>query len=288
MAEGDGDMVEQPTFGDFILGVEGLAILRSWMTDPPTVKARSKKIVEIAGGLEEAPWANPIIGVERTVTAGYGEWADTYDDESNPVIIAEEAVVRGLIANHPAGKALDAACGTGRHAAYMASLGHRVTGIDASVRMLEVARSKVPAAQLETADLTSIPLEDGAMDLAVCSLALTHCPDLGPPVRELERVLRPGGTIIISDVHPFAVMLGVHAKYPRNRTETGFVRNYLHLPSDYLNAFQEAGFDVVRCIEPLHGDEEIAAMGFDEQMTELMKAAVKGVPIIIVWELVKR
>ena len=34
MAEGDGDMVEQPTFGDFILGVEGLAILRSWMTDP--------------------------------------------------------------------------------------------------------------------------------------------------------------------------------------------------------------------------------------------------------------
>ena len=167
-------------------------------------------------------------------------------------------------------------------------LGHRVTGIDASARMLEVARSKVPAAQLETADLTSIPLEDGAMDLAVCSLALTHCPDLGPPVRELGRVLRPGGTAIISDVHPFAVMLGVHAKYPRNRTETGFVRNYLHLPSDYLNAFQEAGFDVVRCIEPLHGDEEIAAMGFDEQMTELMKAAVKGVPIIIVWELVKR
>ena len=280
-------MVEQPTFGDFILGVEGLAILRSWMTDPSTVKAKSKKIVEIAGGLEEAPWANPIIGVERTVTAGYGEWADTYDDESNPVIIAEEAVARSLIANHPAAKALDAACGTGRHASYMASLGHRVIGIDASARMLEVARSKVLSVQFETADLTSMPLEDDAMDLAVCSLALTHCTDLRTPVRELGWVLRPGGTAIISDVHPFTVMLGVHAKYPRSRTETGFVRNYLHLPSDYLNAFQEAGFDVVRCIEPLHGDEEIAAMGFDEQMTKLMKAAVKGVPIIIVWELVK-
>ena len=280
-------MVEQPTFGDFILGVEGLAILRSWMTDPSTVKARSKKIVEIAGGLEEAPWANPIIGVERTVTVGYGEWADTYDDENNPVIIAEEAVVRSLIVNHPAGKALDAACGTGRHATYMASLGHRVTGIDVSARMLDVARSKVSSGQFEIADLTSMPLEDGAMDLAVCSLALTHCVDLRTPVRELGRVLRPGGTAIISDVHPFTVMLGVHAKYSRSRTETGFVRNYLHLPSDYLNAFQEAGFDVVRCIEPLHGDEEIAAMGLDEQMTEVMKAAVKGVPIIIVWELVK-
>ena len=63
-------MVEQPTFGDFILGVEGLAILRSWMTDTSTVKARSKKIVEIAGGLEEAPWANPIIGVEPLAAVG--------------------------------------------------------------------------------------------------------------------------------------------------------------------------------------------------------------------------
>ena len=60
-------MVDQPTFGDFVLGLEGLAILRSWMTDPPTVKARSKEIVEIAGRLEEAPWSNPIVGVERTV-----------------------------------------------------------------------------------------------------------------------------------------------------------------------------------------------------------------------------
>ena len=280
-------MVEQPTFGDFILGVEGLAILRSWMTDPSTVKARSEEIVEIVAQRGKEPWANPIMGVERTVTAGCSEWADTYDDESNPVIVAEEAVVRSLIAGFPAGKALDAACGTGRHAAHMASLGHRVTDIDASARMLEVARSKVLSGQFETADLTSMPLEDGAMDLAVCSLALTHCVDLRTPVRELGRVLRPGGTAIISDVHPFTVMLGVHAKYPRSRTETGLVRNYLHLPSDYLNAFQEAGFDVVRCIEPLHGDEEIAAMGFDEQMTDLMKAAVKGVPIIIVWELVK-
>ena len=55
-------MVEQPTFGDFILGVEGLAILRSWMMDPSTVKARSKKIVEIVAQREEEPWANPIIG----------------------------------------------------------------------------------------------------------------------------------------------------------------------------------------------------------------------------------
>ena len=280
-------MVEQPTFGDFIMGVEGLAILRSWMTDPMTVKARSKNIAEIAGRLDEAPWANPIVGVEQTVVAGYGKWADSYDNESNPVILAEEAVVRRLLASCPVGKALDAACGTGRHAAYMSSLGHRVIGIDASARMLEMAKFKVPEAKLEIADLESMPLRDKTIDVAVCSLALTHCPDLRPPLAELGRVLRPGGTLIISDVHPFVVMLGVHAKYPRNRTETGFVRNYVHLPSGYIDAFKDAGLDVVRCLEPLHGDKEIDAMGFDERMTDLMKAAVTGVPIVIVWELVK-
>ena len=119
-----------------------------------------------------------------------------------------------------------------------------------------MASSKIPAAQFETADLEAIPLPDGTIDLAVCSLALTHCADLGPPVRELGRVLRPGGTALISDVHPFVVILGGHAKYPRNRNETGFVRNYVHLPSDYLTAFQEAGLNVVHCIEPLHGDQK--------------------------------
>ena len=117
-------MVEQPTFGEFVLGLEGLAILRSWMTDPLTVKERSKKIVEIAQRLEEAPLSNPIVGIERTAKAGYGEWATSYDNTSSPPILAEEPVVRRLLANYPAAIALDAACGTGRHTEYLASLGH--------------------------------------------------------------------------------------------------------------------------------------------------------------------
>ena len=281
-------MAEQPTFGDFVLGLEGLAILRAWMTDPITVKARSKKIGEIAGQLDEAPWASPIAGVERTVATGYSEWAESYDEPGNPAIVAEEPVVRNLLSAQPVGEALDAACGTGRHAEYLTSLGHSVIGIDANDDMLAVAKAKVPAARFKTGDLTSIPLKTDAVDLVTCSLSLTHCPDLGPPLKEIGRVLRTGGTAIISDVHPFIVMLGGHAKYPRNPPETGFVVNYVHLLSDYLNAFREAGLDVVNCTERLHGGAEIATMAFAEQMPDLMEAAVKGVPIVIVWELVKK
>ena len=280
-------MTDQAKFGDFVLGLEGLAILRSWISDPATVNARSQKIVSISKELEEAPWSTPIVAGERTVTAGYAEWAATYDIARNPMFLAEEPIVHELLARHPIGAALDAACGTGRHAAYLASLGHKVTGIDATPEMLDMAKAKVPAAQFETGDLTAIPLLDGRMDVAVCSLALTHCADLGPPIREIARVVRPGGHVVISDVHPLMVLLGVHGGYRRNQSEQGFIRNYVHLASDYLTVFQDAGLSVVQCIEPLWGDQEIATIGFAQQMPDLMEAAVRGLPIVIVWELKK-
>ena len=280
-------MSDQARFGDFILGLQGLAILRSWMLDLATVSARAQKILEIAGEYEDAPWSAPIVVGERTVTAGYAEWAARYDTDRNPIFLAEEPVVHGLLARYPIGTALDAACGTGRHAAYLATLGHRVTGIDATAEMMETAKAKVPSAQFETADLTAIPLSDGAMDFAVCTLALTHCAGLGPPIRELARVVRPGGHVVISDIHPLMVLLGVHGGYRLNQTEYGVVRNYVHLASDYLTSFQKAGLNVVQCIEPLWGDREIATMGFAEQMPDLTESAVKGLPIVIVWELMK-
>ena len=206
-------MTEHPTLGDFILGFEGLAIMRSWTLDPDGVKARVRSIVEMAGRLDQEPWSSSVVVGEKTVTDGYAEWAAVYDAPGNPVLFAEEPVVREMVARYPAGDALDAACGTGRHAAHLASAGHTVVGVDATLEMLEHARAKVPGARFETGDLTVLPLSDGAVDLAVCSFALTHCADLGPPVSELARVVRPGGHVIISDVHPFSVFLGGQARY---------------------------------------------------------------------------
>lgn len=280
-------MPDQVRFGDFILGLQGLAILRSWMLDLATVRARAQKILEISGEYEEAPWSSPIVVGERTVTSGYAEWAAGYDTARNPIILAEEPIVHGLLGQYPLGAALDAACGTGRHAAYLDALGHQVTGIDATAEMLEKAKARVPSARFETADLREIPLPDGAMDCAVCTLALTHCADLGPPIRELARVVRPGGRVVISDVHPLMVLLGVHGGYRQSQTEYGVVRNHVHLAADYLTAFRKAGLRVINCIEPLWGEREIATMGFAEQMPDLTESAVKGLLIVIVWELEK-
>ena len=281
-------MTDHPTLGDFILGFEGLGIMRSWTVDPAGVKARVRSIVEMAGRLDDAPWSSPEVVGEKTVTDGYAEWAAAYDAPGNPVVLAEEPVVHEMVARYPAGDALDAACGTGRHAEHLASLGHRVVGVDATPEMLEYARAKVPGARFETGDLAALPLADGAVDLAVCSFALTHCADLGLPVSELARVVRPGGRVVISDVHPFSVSLGAQARYRPPDAERGFIRNHVHLASDYLAAFQAAGLDVVRCIEPLWGEREIATFPFADDFPDMLDAAVKGMPIVIAWELAKR
>jgi SAM-dependent methyltransferase len=279
-------MSDYSRLGDYILGLQGVAILRNHWIDPAAVMAWTNSIAEVAAKIDEEPWVEPWHAEERTVRAQYAAWAVGYDAPGNPMIIAEQPVVPGLFARYSAGLALDAACGTGRHAAYLSSLGHDVIGIDCTPEMLDVARAKVPSARFETADLTELPLPEDAVDLAVCTLALTHFPDLVTPMKELARVVRPGGHVVISDVHPFMVMLGSQAVDMEDDT-SGFTRNFIHLHSDYLAAFREAGLEAFLCVEPLWGDEETATLGVGEHVPDLPEAAMKGLPIVIVWELEK-
>jgi SAM-dependent methyltransferase len=64
------------------------------------------------------------------VYAAYGAWAETYEDPGNPIIALEEPAVWSQLDATPAGLALDAACGTGRHTSRLVELGHEVLGID--------------------------------------------------------------------------------------------------------------------------------------------------------------
>jgi len=233
---------------EFLLGVEGAALLRQVLDgDDDFVAERVAAIRRLAERLDGD--RSPAAAVpELDVEDGYAAWARIYDQVPNALIRAEEPLVHEALADVEAGRALDAACGTGRHAAHLVASGHTTVGVDRSAAMLAVARRNVPQAEFRTGELLSLPLGDGTVDVAVCALALTHLPDPGPAIAELARVVRPGGRIVLSDAHPALVLLQGQALFPR---ENGFafVRNYPHLHSRYLEAFARLGLAVRHCAE---------------------------------------
>jgi ubiquinone/menaquinone biosynthesis C-methylase UbiE len=276
--------------GHYVAGTEGLALLRTWLVaDEETLRRRVDELARTASAPDEPPMSIRLDVPELDVEAGYARWATSYDDAANPLIRVEEPVVRALLDRIPAGRALDAACGTGRHTAYLASRGHRVAGVDATAEMLEKARVRLPGADLRQGDLAHLPFEDGAFDVAVCALALSHVPDPAPAIAELARVLRPGGVLVLSDLHPTILLLGGTGFFVDATGRPGNVRSFHHPHARYLAAFRRAGLVVADCLEPAIEEEDVAAVsgglhGFAE---EAFRTAWVGMPNALVWSLVR-
>jgi len=199
----------------FLLGLAGAALLRACAGDGFDREFVDARIAESRALLDHASELGKGTELGRVGTvAGYRQWSATYDEPGNPLIEVEEPVVRRILDGIRPGRALDAACGTGRHAAYLAALGHQVIGVDSSPDMLARARARVPQAHVVPGDLHRLPVPSQAVDLVVCALALTHVPALAPVLAEFARVLRPGGHLVTSDIHVVSLYLGGVAGVP--------------------------------------------------------------------------
>ena len=93
---------------------------------------------------------------------------------------------------------LDVGCGTGNHIARYSSRGFDAAGVDGSEEMLEHARAANPWATIELADVEHLPFEDASFDFALCIEVLRYLPDPEPCIKEMARVLRPGGTCVVT------------------------------------------------------------------------------------------
>jgi ubiquinone/menaquinone biosynthesis C-methylase UbiE len=273
--------------GHYFLAVQGVALIRSVFDDSRAATQRVDEIREIAANVDEFPHSLAIPLIEHDVEDGYTQWAPVYD-RPNPAIAAEQPTVHEMLAELPVGVALDAACGTGRHAAKLAELGHRVIGVDATEAMLDVARAKVPAADFRRGRLEDLPLDAASVDVITCSLALTHVPDLKPVMREFGRVLRPGGTAVLSDMHPFNTMVGGGiAGWPSDDITKGipYVVNRVHQVSDYIEAFNEASLSVAACVEPRFGEAQVVQLPSFGMYPDASRQAFGGLPYILIWRL---
>jgi ubiquinone/menaquinone biosynthesis C-methylase UbiE len=114
------------------------------------------------------------------------------------------AQVLDLAAPAPGATVLDVGCGNGMYLAELTRRGTRcrVLGADLSVGMLTAARSRLtaatrPAVALAAADASALPLRDGAVGFSLAAHMLYHVPEPADALRELARVTRPGGRVVI-------------------------------------------------------------------------------------------
>jgi ubiquinone/menaquinone biosynthesis C-methylase UbiE len=148
---------------------------------------------------------------------------------------------------------LDVGAGTGRHAVRVAQRGARVTALDFSEEMLARARQKTGADRVRwlVHDVAlPLPFEARSFDRVLSALVLEHIPvdDLASFFRDLGRVARDDGLIVVTAMHPAMFLKGVSANF---RDDSGEVRprSYVATLSDYVMGAIQAGLVIVSLAE---------------------------------------
>jgi demethylmenaquinone methyltransferase / 2-methoxy-6-polyprenyl-1,4-benzoquinol methylase len=100
----------------------------------------------------------------------------------------------------PGDRVLDAACGTGDLALADRKAGGEVTGLDFSERMLERARRKSDRIEWVRGDALALPFDDASFDAATIGFGIRNVDDLDTGLRELARVVRPGGRLAVLEI----------------------------------------------------------------------------------------
>ena len=188
---------------------------------------------------------------------GYNRWAKTYASEDNPVLELDTCVLERLLPDVHGKCVLDVGCGTGRVTRMLAERDPaHITAVDFSVNMLYQAREQLRAAprtELVAAQALALPFTDESFDLVTCSLMISHVEDLQSFVTELARVARPGGHLLISDLHPFGHLLGWNRSFVEQRNggvERIGIHYYRHLHEEYFRAFRTEHLEIEELREP--------------------------------------
>src|SRR5262245_27731483 len=139
-------------------------------------------------------------------------WSDYFRNAENQAFYDEAfAHIKRLLKAPPQSVMLDAGCGSCSHSIRLARHGFLVHAVDLSEPVLTKAKLNVSDNRLNQqitiyrANLRALPFKDSTFQYALCWGVLMHIPDLGKAISELVRVLRPAGTLIISENNMYSL-----------------------------------------------------------------------------------
>ncbi|HLN99527.1 MAG TPA: methyltransferase domain-containing protein [Pyrinomonadaceae bacterium] len=189
---------------------------------------------------------------ESEIAAAYNEWAQTYDCVENATRDLAAEVLRQADLKLSGRTIIEVGCGTGRNTEWLASPRSdvsQIVGLDFSAQMLARARERVRDSRVRFIqhDVSEVwPLADAAADVVMAMLVLEHLESLPRFFAEAARVLSPGGTLFICELHPMRQMLGGRAQFTSKQTgERQLIPAFLHDTSDYVNDALSSGFELI-------------------------------------------
>lgn len=173
------------------------------------------------------------------VKNGYAVWAKSYDQDLSYLDSFEKENFWAILGKVKGKKVLDAGCGTGRLVPELVQMGADITCLDVSAEMLEVLRRKYPKIKTVNADVCRMPFEDDCFDVVIASFLIVHLRDLSPAFREIYRVLKPGGSFVLTNIN--------QRKAPKLSLKTGgaiVIKSQYHMPKHVIKALKEDLFTI--------------------------------------------
>ncbi|SMC95064.1 class I SAM-dependent methyltransferase [Kibdelosporangium aridum] len=132
----------------------------------------------------------------------------------------------------PGGVTVDVGCGEGRLSRDLAERGYDVTGVEPSGSLRKAAQEAHPDGKYVAGEAKDLPFPDASVDLLVSYNMLMDVDDLDGALREFARVIKPGGRLAITMVHPVADSIG----FDRDDPEAPFVIDGSYLRTQPFSA----------------------------------------------------
>ncbi len=193
-----------------------------------------------------------------TPADGYRLWANTYDHEPNPMLSLERRVLEPLLPALGGCDVVDLGCGTGRWLDVLNRAGARsLVGVDLSREMLHLAETKLgDAAKLLCADYGDAALASDSADIVFCNFLLSYIDEAEKFFRLVRRILRPGGLLYLSDVHPETASTQNWRRGVRADDSFREIRTHRRAINAVIELGRKAGLELGFRLEPQFGDSE--------------------------------